>query len=433
VIGAKGANFLTWSCLHHLSLHYGPLYRPENQLEIRKESGQNWYPLNHFRPLVNWTLDPETEAELNTIVMGALYQMTSLMVHEHRAQPAVMNLIGEVCAQFTRGILAHCRQAGPHGVRQQVAQFHKLLPEAALSPWYPQVFDQMDSPEWQQLYVNAEHNGQVGTITIARESYNRDVDAELNRAIDWLNKQGIKSVIVTGDFHLSTQMVGADTNEFFPAIVQAEEGIRIAATWSATARRLHTEFDVSVGFIHGKRCMGGMLELLMHCHYLIAPSSVSFAMPEVTLPVLPGMEGCHWALRKCPESLRINVLHMLLTGKAVKASETVGWLLDVSGTMDQCLLKAWEIANKGAKAQAPRPFVETGFAMNSLEWAALEPTTDPALQGAREAIAACIDGACAVGLEQALPLQAKYSGEFMTTQLCRRGRVGSERDKIVNV
>jgi hypothetical protein len=50
------------------------------------------------------------------------------------------------------------------------------------------------------LYVNAEHDSNVGIITISRETYNSDVDAELNRAIDWLKADGIDNVIVTGDF-----------------------------------------------------------------------------------------------------------------------------------------------------------------------------------------------------------------------------------------
>jgi hypothetical protein len=57
VIGAKGANFLTWSCLHHLSKHYGELFTPTEALVEHKDSGQNWYPLNHLRPVVNWTLE----------------------------------------------------------------------------------------------------------------------------------------------------------------------------------------------------------------------------------------------------------------------------------------------------------------------------------------------------------------------------------------
>jgi hypothetical protein len=40
---------------------------------------------------------------------------------------------------------------------------------------------------------------------------NYDVDGELNRAIDWLQAEGIGRVILTGDFHLSTQLIGADT------------------------------------------------------------------------------------------------------------------------------------------------------------------------------------------------------------------------------
>ena len=74
--------------------------------------------------------------------------------------------------------------------------------------------ERLGEPEWQQLYVNAEHDGQVGVISLSRESYNSDVDIELNRAIDWLKAAKIDRVILSSDFHLSTQMVGADTSEF---------------------------------------------------------------------------------------------------------------------------------------------------------------------------------------------------------------------------
>ena len=61
--------------------------------------------------------------------------------------------------------------------------------------WHPEVFQDMDSPEWQQLYVNAEHDGEVGVLTLSRESYNGEVDAELNRAMDWLKSAGIDRVV----------------------------------------------------------------------------------------------------------------------------------------------------------------------------------------------------------------------------------------------
>ena len=123
----------------------------------------------------------------------------------------------------------------------RVEGYHRLHPQAAKKAWHPEVFQQIDSPEWQQLYVNAEHDGEVGAITLSRESYSAEVDQELNRAIDWLKQEGISKVILTGDFHLSTQMVGADTSDFYPALKDAEAGFRISNEWSKTARRLDAE------------------------------------------------------------------------------------------------------------------------------------------------------------------------------------------------
>jgi 3-hydroxyacyl-CoA dehydrogenase len=109
-IGAKGANFLTWSCLHHLSKHYGDVFTPTPELDERKDSGQNWYPPNHFRPLVNWSLKGDEEEEFNTWILGPMVQMTSLMLHEQRAHLSLINIIGELCAQFRSGMLAVIRK-----------------------------------------------------------------------------------------------------------------------------------------------------------------------------------------------------------------------------------------------------------------------------------------------------------------------------------
>ena len=146
--------------------------------------------------------------------------------------------------------------------------------------------------------MNAEHDGTVGVVTLGREAYNHDVDAELNRAVDWLKAAGIERVILTGDFHLAAQLVGADTSNFFPALEDTDAGFAVSNDWSKTARRLNDEFAVSVGFINGKRCLGGMLELMSHCHYLVAVDDAAMGFPEVTLPVVPGMEGCHWPFRR---------------------------------------------------------------------------------------------------------------------------------------
>jgi len=432
-IGAAGANFLTWSCLHHLGEKYGALFTPTATLEEHKDTGETWYPPNHFRPLVDWTLDDDGERELDTWLFGPLFQMASLMLHEQRGHLTNLNAIGELCAQFRRGILAVIRERGADATIETVQAYHSLHPEAADDAWYPQAFDAIDGAEWQQLYVNAEHDGEVGVVTLSRESYNSDVDAELNRALDWLQKEGIERLILTGDFHLSTQMVGADTNEFFPALESEDEGARISGDWSRTARRLHDEFEISVGFVNGKRCLGGMLELMMHCHYLLAVEDAALGMPEVTLPVLPGMEGCHWPFRKARREDWPRLFELLLSGRPVPAGDAVGWLIDYAGPMEDVLQMAWSVA-KTRDHSLQRRVVETG---------GLEPPPSPAgelpsggtveTEAARKAIVECIEHACHVPLDEALAVQAKHSAGFMVSSACRKGQIGAAFKKTMAV
>jgi enoyl-CoA hydratase/carnithine racemase/3-hydroxyacyl-CoA dehydrogenase len=431
-IGAAGANFLTWSCLHHLSGRYGELFTPTPELVERKDSGQDWYPPNHFRPLVNWTLSEAEESEFATWILGPLFQMTALMLHEGRAHLSHLNAIGELCAQFRRGIVAVLREHGTDGAVRMVERYHALHPEAKTSAWHPRALEAMDAPEWQQLYVNAEHDGTVGVITISRESYNGDVDAELNRAIDWLKAAGVERVILSGDFHLSTQMVGADTAEFYPAVERKEEGERIAGTWSRTARRLHEEFAVSVGVVAGKRALGGMLELLVHCHVLVAVDSASLGFPEVTLPVVPGMEGCHWTFRKAKPKDRAKLVQLLLTGRPVRAQEAVGWLVDYAGPLEDVLATAWGTATGGARGVSVRT-LETGAFEVTVDVAGLPWVTAPGQRAGREAIADCIRRSCGVPLAKALDLQAKLTAAFMVSPACRGGVVGTDYAKTMLV
>ncbi len=433
VIGAKGANFLTWSCLHHLGEKYGALFRLTPELCERQETGQNWYPPDHFRPVVNWSLDDEAEDEFTSWIQGALFQMASLMLHERRGHLSHINAIGELCAQFRRGILAMIRSVGAEGAIRRVEAYHRLHPEAAGACWYPAAFEQLASPEWQQLYVNAEHDGSVGVITISRETYNSDVDAELNRAIDWLKAEAVANVIVTGDFHLATQMIGADTSEFFPALFDVEQGRRLAAAWSATARRFYDEFNVSVGFVNGKRCLGGFLELLVHCHYLVAVEDAVLGMPEVTLPVVPGMEGCHWPFRKASRNQWPKLVRLLLGGAPVKAKDAVDWLIDYAGPVQESLQTVWSLASCGAAALPMRKLDEGVLKGLPADAAGVPVSDSPATEAARKAIVQSIRDSCGAGLSEALEVQARHSADFFVTSLCRQGSIGTEHQRTMMV
>jgi len=415
-IGAKGANFLTWSCLHHLAEKYGEAFRPTALLEERKETGENWYPPNHFRPLVDWKLDDAASEEFRTWILGPVFQMASLLVHEKRSHLSHLNAIGELCAQFRRGVLAMIREEGADSAIAIVEAYHQRDPQAADAAWFPDAFAAVDEVGWQQLYVNAEHDGQVGVVTLSRESYNADVNQELNRALDWLQAEGIERVILTGDFHLSTQMVGADTNEFFPALENVEAGALIASEWSKTARRLHTDFRTSVGFVNGKRCLGGMLELMMHCHY-----------------VVPGMEGCHWPFRKSSPEDWPKLVGLLLGGRSIKAGEGVGWLIDCAAPMGEALQIVWSIAT-GGDHRMPRRVLEEGALTGVPKDAGNLPAAGtPEAKAARQAILDCIDQSCGTTLAEALGMQAEHSAGFMISPACRQGAIGAMYKKTMAV
>ncbi len=432
-IGAAGANFLTWTCLYHVSEKYGAVFTPTPELVERKDSGQNWYPLNHSRPMVDWAMADGDEDDFHSWILGPMIQMTSLMLHEKRAHLAHINAIGELCAQFRQGILAIIRSMGGDLAIKRVEAYHRLHPEAAGSGWHPEVFKRIEEPQWQQLYVNAEHDGNVGVISIGREAYNSDVDAELNRAIDWLMAEKIDRVIVTGDFHLAAQMVGADTSDFFPALSESDKGLEISSTWSRTARRLQSEFKVSVGFVNGKRCLGGFLELLSHCHYLVAVSDSAVGMPEVTLPVVPGMEGCHWPFRKAPKEDWPKLAGLLLSGKPQKAEETVGWLVDFAGSTEEAIRMTWRIATEGDQGPVPKREVAQEALKDFPTDVALPAPGDPATEAARKAIMDCIRESCALPLSEALTVQARHSAAFMSSRFCQKGVIGSACAKIMNV
>jgi enoyl-CoA hydratase/carnithine racemase len=431
VIGAKGADFLTWSCLHHLADVYGELFRPTPELIERKDTGQPWYPPDHLRPVVDWPLGAAEHEAFRVAMLGPLFQMTGLLLYERRAHPSVLNAIGELCAQFRSGSLAMMRALGPGAVRSTIEAYHRTHPAAATSAWHPETLARMEGPDWGQLYVNAEHDGSVGVITVSRESYSWDVDREMNRAIDWLRAEGIRRVIVTSDFHLSTQMVGADTADFFPALDDVEAGLAITRGWPATGRRLFDEFEVSVGFVAGKRLLGGMLELLMHCHHLVAIEDARLGWPEVTLPVVPGMEGCHWPFRRAPREHWPRLLRMLLTGEPVRARDCVGWLADRAAPMDEALQAAWALASGPARDGRRRP-LEAG----RLDGVTTHATSLPEPTSAGEvevwrAFLTCIEESCRASAAEALEIQARHAATFLASPACRAGRVGAERARTM--
>ena len=197
--------------------------------------------------------------------------------------------------------------------------------------------------------------------------------------------------------------------------------------------REKTAIQVSVGFINGKRCLGASLELLMHCHYLVAVENAVLGMPEVTLPVVPGMEGCHWLFRKTDRTQWPKLVKLLLGGAPVKAQDAKGWLIDHSGPMQELLNMVWSLATNGGV---------TGLIMRNLEEGKLEgipidsglsPSDNPATEAARKAIMESVRASCSAPLSEALEIQAKHSAGFTASSYCKEGSIGIDRARTMLV
>ena len=189
---------------------------------------------------------------------------------------------------------------------------------------------------------------------------------------------------------------------------------------------------MSVGFVGGKRCLGGMYELLMHCHYVVAVDEARFGWPEVALPVVPGMEGCHWPFRRAQAEHWGHLLHALLSGEPVRARDGIGWLIDAAEPMDNALHTAWAIAS-GARHGITRRGLETR-ALSGVpsSVSGLAPADDPLTETARAAIVQCVKQSCGTTAAEALTLQARLAAEFLASQACRQGRVGAERARVTS-
>ena len=177
----------------------------------------------------------------------------------------------------------------------------------------------------------------------------------------------------------------------------------------------------------------GVLELLLHCDYLVSVDDATMAFPEVTLPVVPGMEGCHWPFRKTDVAGWSKLFEILLNGSPVKANDAVGWLIDYSAPLENALKKAWLLATGGEHGIDRRTLnasALTGVA-DALDAAAIDAA--PSKDTARKAIVDTVVAACESSLVDALEVQSTHSAGFMASDACREGSIGAAYTKMMKV
>ena len=133
--------------------------------------------------------------------------------------------------------------------------------------------------------VRVERDGELALIVAQQSSRSipspRDVRAGLRRALEEIRSaRDIRAVVLMCEG--STFFSGADIGEFSGPPREAEY------------RTLFNGFEALevpvIAAMHGT-VMGGGLEIALACHYRIAAPATRFALPEVTLGIIPGAGG----------------------------------------------------------------------------------------------------------------------------------------------
>ena len=122
----------------------------------------------------------------------------------------------------------------------------------------------------------------------------------------------VKAIVITGAGKAFSG--GADITEFGTDKALAEPNLHTAI---AAAEQCSKPVIAAIHSV----CMGGGLELALGCHYRIAASGCSVALPEVKLGLLPGAGGT----QRLPRVVGVEAaLNMIVSGEPVKSEFIAG-------------------------------------------------------------------------------------------------------------
>jgi hypothetical protein len=98
--------------------------------------------------------------------------------------------------------------------------------------------------------------------------------------------------------------------------------------------------------------------------------------------------------------------------------------------LEECIVKARSIVQYGNNALERRTFVKSPINNLNEEIKKMRFSELPHIKAAQMEIAECVIASCKTDVNDALRVQARISAEFMSGQLFRKGKIGSEYDKI---
>ena len=196
-------------------------------------------------------------------------------------------------------------------------------------------------------FVLYEANGAVGKITINREkalnALNSQVLDELNEALDAINVDEVRCLILTGAGAKSF-VAGADIGEM--STLTKAEGEAFGKKGNDVFRKLET-FPVPVIAAVNGFALGGGCEIAMSCDIRICSDNAIFGQPEVGLGITPGFGGTQRLARLVGAGM---AKQMIYTARNIKADEALRiGLVNAIYPADELMAQAEKMAGAIAK------------------------------------------------------------------------------------
>ena len=196
------------------------------------------------------------------------------------------------------------------------------------------------------VYQNiiVEIRGKVGLVTLNRpqalNALNEALIAELNDALgSFESNPEIGCTVSTGSEKAFA--AGADVKEMAEKTYVESYLGRFLDGWTRIAETRKPVIAAVSGF-----CLGGGLELAMMCDFIIASETARFALPEITLGIMPGAGGT----QRLPRYIgKAKAMDLILTGRMMDAVEAercglVARLVAPDRLLDEALAAASKIA-----------------------------------------------------------------------------------------
>lgn len=210
-------------------------------------------------------------------------------------------------------------------------------------------------------FVNYEQDGNIAVLTINREkalnALNADVLADIEAAIDAIDYNTVRALILTGAGAKSF-VAGADIDAM--SNMTQEEGKAFAKQGNDLFRKIEQLPIPVIAAINGF-ALGGGCELAMSCDIRLASDNALFGQPETGLGITPGFGGTQRLMRRIPVGKAKEMIYACTNVKAPEA-KALGLVNEVYA-QEELLPAAKKLAGKIAN-NAPIAVRQAKAAMN---------------------------------------------------------------------